>query len=304
MIVCESCGLVLMERLAYGDPLPEVLQGDESLEAYWTYGSALSPELPQQPIGLTGASNEVQLSRQLTPPPVQQMNKNVPGDLNAPYRVIQQLRDSWPVPEAPVSLAKKYFQQFSKKGVLKNTRFVRATETVVCAFLACRGSLQARTCQELKSLPGIAPNRIGKLIYKLKGLIKKKVMASNQPGSPATSLTDVAKAYCARFGAELHFCAALRVEETAKLLIDRAWPLIGHFHTNTVSAICLYMACHVLGEPRNFKEVGEESKVTTQTLQKAYTQLFPQIDELFDPTWENVDVSLLPNPRGRRGLGK
>ncbi|KAI1859230.1 uncharacterized protein JN550_012150 [Neoarthrinium moseri] len=172
-IVCESCGLVLMERLAYEDPPPEVLQGDGSLEAYWTYGSALSPELPQQPIGLTEASNEVQLSGQLTPP-AQQMSKKVPEDLKAPYRVIQRLCDSWPAPEAAVNLAKKYFQQISKKGVLKNNRSVRATETAVCAFLACRGSSQARTCQELKSLPSIAPNRMGKLIYKLEGLIKKK----------------------------------------------------------------------------------------------------------------------------------
>jgi len=66
----------------------------------------------------------------------------------------------------------------------------------------------------------------------------------------------------------------------------------------SVAAACIYMASHLLGEPRSAKEIGAVAGVSDGTIRTAYKYLYQEREMLIEPDWlkgENAKMENLPS---------
>lgn len=54
---------------------------------------------------------------------------------------------------------------------------------------------------------------------------------------------------------------------------------------NSNAAACVYMAAHLTGKPKTFKEVGAVAGVTESTIRNSYKYLYMYREKVIDPTW-------------------
>lgn len=67
----------------------------------------------------------------------------------------------------------------------------------------------------------------------------------------------------------------------------------------SVAAACIYMASHLLGQPKSAKDISAIAGVGSTTIRNAYKVIYPDREKLVDPKWlqdGNSNMSKVPRP--------
>ena len=66
----------------------------------------------------------------------------------------------------------------------------------------------------------------------------------------------------------------------------------------SIAAACIYMASHLMGQPKSPKDISAVAGVSDGTIRNAYKLIFPKREKLIDPEWlesgKGGDIRALP----------
>ena len=128
------------------------------------------------------------------------------------------------------------------------------------------------------------------LIWRLKGSGPANDDYKNTQSTDPTTLCD---RYCAQL--DLKFAISKIAQEIATKT-DKVGSLAGRSPLS-IAAACIYMASHLMGQPKTPKDISAVAGVSDGTIRNAYKLVYPKREELIDPAWLGEgkgDVALLP----------
>ncbi|KAK3390776.1 cyclin-like protein [Podospora didyma] len=302
-MVCASCGLVVGERIIdtrsewrtfsnddqgnddpsrVGDGPNQLIDGDQ-LQTTIAYDGK-------------NAKNLSHLQNKIT-------QDKSSKTLLAAYRDIQSLTDSFNGGTQVSNGAKHIFKLVEDNKALKG----KSQEAIIagCIFIACRQTGVPRTFRELYSLTKVSKKEIGRVFKQLESFLQKMGGEAEIARASAFQHTYQAKGstsaveLCARYCSNLGLKNAVRVEDCARRLAKQSSSVadLAGRSPLSVAAACIYMASHLMGEPKTSKEIALIAGVSDGTVKTAYRYLYSAKDliltkEAFDD--EVPDVNKLP----------
>ena len=94
------------------------------------------------------------------------------------------------------------------------------------------------------------------------------------------------KELCDRFCAQLNF-KSFRITSVSREIavqMDKVGSLAGRSPLS-IAAACIYMASHLMGEPKSPKDISNVAGVSDGTIRNAYKLIYPKREKLIDPKW-------------------
>lgn len=299
-IVCGSCGLVLSDRLI--DTRSEwrtFANDDQGNDDPSRVGDApnlmLDGDQLQTTIAFEGknAKNLAHLQNKVT------QDKASKALLEA-YRQIQLYTDSMNLGTQVANAAKHIFKLVDDNKALKG----KSQEAIIagCIFIACRQTDSPRTFREIFSLTKVSKKEIGRVFKQLESFLQKmggeaeiaKASMLNQQYQAKGSTSAVE--LCARYCSNLDFRDPVRVENVARRLAEKSTQVadLAGRSPLSVAAACIYMASHLVGQPRNSKQIALVSGVSDGTVKTAYRYLYSErakilTEEVFPEGVPNTD---------------
>lgn len=331
-LICGSCGLVLQERSIdtssewrtfsnddqgnddpsrVGDGPNALLNGAQlNTNIAFADGGMRSKELHR-------AQNKVNLDKG---------NKNL---LQA-YKQIGALCDGWQLPNSVSDTAKHIFKDAEESRLFKG----KSQEALIagCVFLACRRNMVPRSFREVMELTKVSKKEIGRTFKLLEtflmnmekykggnggthmvaggksdvitdGFIRTLLNVSLQgtvvyneayKGVGTADPADLCQRYCSMLDMDqrtTNVAIAIAHNMTKTGALDGRSPL-------SSAAACIYMAGHLMGQPKNAKEIMGVAKVSDSTIRHAYKLLHAVKDKLIDEEIMNrgADPEKLPKP--------
>ncbi|KAK4103440.1 cyclin-like protein [Parathielavia hyrcaniae] len=303
-MVCASCGLVL-DRIIDTRSEWRTFSGDDNgNEDPSRVGDApnlmIDGDQLQTSIAFDGkgAKNLAHLQNKIT------QDKGTKALLQA-YRDIQALTDSINTGTQVANTAKHIFKMVDDNKALKG----KSQEAIVagCIFIACRQTGVPRTFREIYGLTKVSKKEIGRVFKLLEAFLQK--MGGEDKVAKATGYSQqyqakgstTADELCIRFCSALSFRNPVRVESIARRLTERSSEVsdLAGRSPLSVAAACIYMAAHLVGEPRSYKAIAAVSNVSDGTVKTAYRYLYAAKDtvltkevfpeELFDDVLAKAD---------------
>lgn len=167
-----------------------------------------------------------------------------------------------------------------------------------CIFIACRSNNTPRTFREIYNLTHVSKKEIGRVFKQLESYLIKKQMEDptgslisiqNVAGFQSTSSTsasDLVTRYISNLGIRNQALA----EKVAKALAAKtsSVPDLAGRSPLSVAAACIYMASHLISEPKTSKEIANIAGVSDGTIKTAYRFLYQARETL-------ITADLLPN---------
>ncbi|AEO66611.1 uncharacterized protein THITE_2170336 [Thermothielavioides terrestris NRRL 8126] len=283
-VVCASCGLVLGERIidsrsewrtfsnddqGNDDPSrvgegPNLMIDGDQLQTAIAYDGKNAKNLAH----LQNKINQDKGSKALM----------------AAYRDIQSLTDSINAGAQVANAAKHIFKMVEDNKALKG----KSQEAIIagCIFIACRQTGVPRTFREIYGLTKVSKKEIGRVFKQLEVFLQK--MGGEDAIAQASLFNQVYMAkgstsaveLCARYCSNLHFRNPVSVENIARRLADKSTQVsdLAGRSPLSVAAACIYMASHIVGEPRNPRQISEVSGVSDGTVKTAYRYLYAARD--------------------------
>ncbi|KAL2130355.1 hypothetical protein VTI74DRAFT_6559 [Chaetomium olivicolor] len=284
-MVCGSCGLVLGGRII--DTRSEWRtfanddQGNDDPSRVGEGPNALiDGDQLQTSIAFDGknARNLAHLQNKIN------QDKGSKALMNA-YRDIQGLTDSINAGVQVANAAKHIYKLVDDNKALKG----KSQEAIIagCIFIACRQTNVPRTFREIYSLTKVSKKEIGRVFKLLESFLQKmggeaavaqaSLTAQQYQSKGSTSSHEL----CARFCSNLNFLNPVAVESVASRLAKKATQVadLAGRSPLSVAASCIYMASHLMGEPRNPKQISKVSGVSDGTVKTAYRFLYAARDQ-------------------------
>ncbi|KAK0636557.1 cyclin-like protein [Bombardia bombarda] len=279
-MVCSSCGLVLGERII--DTRSEwrtFSNDDQGNDDPSRVGDGpnlmIDGDQLQTTIAFEGknAKNLSHLQNKMT------QDKSSKVLLQA-YRDIQSLTDSINAGTQVANASKHLFKLVEDNKAMKG----KSQEAIIagCIFIACRQTGAPRTFRELYTLTKVSKKEIGRVFKQLETFLQKmggedkvvKASSLNQQYQAKGSTSAVE--LCARYCSNLSFHNPVRVEDVARRLAKGSTAVadLAGRSPLSVAAACIYMASHMVGEPRTSKEIALISGVSDGTVKTAYRYLY------------------------------
>lgn len=196
------------------------------------------------------------------------------------YRDIAGLTDSINCGAQASNAAKHIFKLVEDHKALKG----KSQEAIIagCIFIACRQTNVPRTFRELHSLTKVSKKEIGRVFKALEMFLQKQggeehvvknanVFKQQYQAKGSTSAVELCARYCSNVG----FRNPVGVEHVATRLAKGAAKVsdLAGRSPLSVAAACIYMASHLVGEPRNSKEIALIAGVSDGTVKTAYKYL-------------------------------
>lgn len=283
-MVCGSCGLVLGERII--DARSEwrtFSNDDQGNDDPSRVGEGpnlmIDGDQLQTSIAFDGknAKNLAHLQNKVN----QDKGSKV---LMAAYRDIQGLTDSINAGTQVANAAKHIFKMVDDNKALKG----KSQEAIIagCIFIACRQTGVPRTFREIYSLTKVSKKEIGRVFKQLEAFLQKMGGEDAIAAASFFNTTYQAKGstsaveLCARYCSNLQFRDPVSVENVARRLADKSTQVsdLAGRSPLSVAAACIYMASHIVGEPRTSKQISEVSGVSDGTVKTAYRYLYAARD--------------------------
>ncbi|KAK3319081.1 cyclin-like protein [Apodospora peruviana] len=215
--------------------------------------------------------------------------------LLAAYRDIQSLTDSIGAGAQVANGAKHIFKLVEDNKAMKG----KSQEAIIagCIFIACRQTGMPRTFREIYSLTKVQKKEIGRVFKQLESFLQK---VGEQPGAVQASSafnqqyqakgSTQADELCARYCSDLGFNNPVRVEDIARRLAkgSQGVEALAGRSPLSVAAACIYMACHMMDEPKPSKEIASVVGVSDGTVKTAYRFLYQARDQIMggkDSKW-------------------
>lgn len=205
--------------------------------------------------------------------------------LMAAYRDIQGLTDSINAGGQVANAAKHIFKMVDDNKALKG----KSQEAIIagCIFIACRQTGVPRTFREIYGLTKVSKKEIGRVFKQLEVFLQK-MGGEDAIAQQANAFSQVYTAkgstsaveLCARYCSNLGFRTPVAVENVARRLAEKSTQVsdLAGRSPLSVAAACIYMASHIVGEPRTSKRISEISGVSDGTVKTAYRYLYAARD--------------------------
>ena len=104
-----------------------------------------------------------------------------------------------------------------------------------------------------------------------------------------------AEELCGRYGSQLIMSqVAINCSQDLAIKLKNMGNLAGRSPLS-VAAACIYMASHLMGDPRTPKQIGSVASVSDGTIRTAYKHMIPQKEALIDSKWLGEGMGDLKN---------
>ena len=333
-MICDSCGLVLAERSIDqssewrtfsnddqgNDDPSRVGDGPNSL----LNGAQLNTNIAFGDGGMR--SKELHRAQNRA-----NLDKGNKGLLSA-YKTIGALCEGWQLPTSVADTAKHLYKEADESRVFKG----KSQEALIagCVFLACRRNNVPRSFREVMELTKVSKKEIGRTFKLLESFLMKQqkdkegqtsmvaggefalllsslaevqelllncddhlgmVVANEQyKGSGTADPGDLCSRYCSMLDMDqkttnLAIALAAKTNNTGALA-GRS-PL-------SAAAACIFMAGHLMGNPKNAKEIQGVAGVSDSTIRHAYKLMFQDKEKIIteEILARGADPGKLPKP--------
>jgi transcription initiation factor TFIIB len=288
-MVCASCGLVVGERII--DTRSEwrtFSNDDQGNDDPSRVGDGPNMLLEGSQLETTIAFDGGKGSKNLSHIQNKMVNDKATKSLLQAYREIGTLTDSINAGKAVADAAKHIYKLVEDAKVMKG----KSQEAIIagCIFIACRHNNVPRTFREIFSLTRVSKKEIGRVFKQLETFLGKQDpnVVKNQThdkyqGKGSTSADEL----CARYCSQLRFRNSQKIEKVSRSLAAKtsAVPDLAGRSPLSVAAACIYMASHLLGEPRSSKDIAQVAGVSDGTIKTAYRFLFQAKEQLIEDEW-------------------
>lgn len=204
-----------------------------------------------------------------------------------------------------INAAKHIYKLVDKHKVMKG----KPVEAVVagCVFLAFRQNKAPRTFKEIHHLTNVSKKELGRVYKQLVNfLMRIKDDSINSGGG--TSLNTVttfeqsavgAAELCARYVSQIGFKNQQKISRIARGLAEQANTIsaLAGRSPLSVAAACIYMACHLAGEPSASGPIAKKASVSDGTVKTAYKFLFAAREQLVKQEWLDEGARLEDIPQ-------
>lgn len=247
------------------------------------------------------------------------------------YKQIGGLCDGWQLPASVSDTAKHLFKDADASKLFKG----KNPEALIagCVFLACRRNAVPRSFREVMELTKVSKKDIGRTFKQLESFLMSKekqrdgataMIAGGERSHPSFSLQEIQElllmvddegttvyneAYkgsgtadpadlCSRFCSMLQM--EIRTQNVAVAIAQQATKagvLAGRSPLSTAAA-CIYMAGHIMGQPKLPKEIQQVAGVSDGTIRHAYKLLWQDREKLLteEILARGADPEKLPKP--------
>jgi len=226
------------------------------------------------------------------------------------YKQIGALCDGWQLPNAVSDTAKHLFKDAEESRLFKG----KSTEVMIAGavFLACRRNNVPRSFREVMDLTKVSKKEIGKTFKLLEAFLMQKSKEKNAQGGVTTVAggiivaNDTYKGSATADPADLcqRYCSMLSMDQrTTNVAIaiaanmTKVGALAGRSPLSSAAA-CIYMAGHLMADPKSAKDIQAVARVSDSTIRHAYKLLYAERDKLIDEdvTRRGADPERLPKP--------
>jgi len=310
-MMCDSCGLVLAQRSIDmssewrtfsnddqgGDDPSRVGDGPNAL----LNGAQLNTNIA---FGDGGMRNK-ELMRAQNKSNVDKGNKQL---LQA-YKQIGALCDGWQLPASVADTAKHLFKDADESRLFKG----KSTEALIagCMFLACRRNNVPRSFREVMELTKVSKKEIGRTFKLLESFLmgKDKEAKAGQTAMVAGGTVVYNEQYKGTGTSDPselcnRYCSMLNMDQrTTNIAISLAQrmtstgALAGRSPLSSAAA-CIFMAGHLMSQPKNAKEIMHVARVSDSTIRHAYKLLYNEKEKLIteEIMARGADPERLPKP--------
>ena len=299
-LVCATCGIVLKDRLI-------------SVESEWrTFNSDDSRGEDPNRVGdadndlLTGSNSGTQIgggfsnrdTRRLQITQSKLAGNKQDGKLQDAYRRIQEWAETLKIPSGTSQLAKRYYMKVYDSAAFrgKNADAVLAG----CLFIACRQHKVPRSFAEIFGTTSVPKKEVGRMYKLLEKHLKHEAQSEsdalesqglNTAGSQyETTQTirpqDMVERICNQLGIRNRSIVNYATHLARQVVTIQ--DLAGRSPLSTASA-CIYMAAHLVGQPRSYKDISKFANVSDATIKQAYQRLYENRSTVVLPAWIKAD---------------
>lgn len=323
--VCGSCGLVLGDRIIDTRSEWRTFANDESgSDDPSRVGSAANPLFGGSQLETSisfgdGGQRSRELNRAHAKMNQSKSNKN----LKEAYAKISAICTPLGLTNDIIETTSHLFKATEDVKVFKG----KNTDAIIagCLFIACRQLGSPRTFKEINRATTVTKKEVGRTFKILQAFFvqQKKIKAGGlaPPGGEylgnsmiSTILTALtlgtligesyqnkssteAKELCDRYCDQLALSmASSKIARAIAEKMSAGGSLAGRSPLSAAAA-CIYMASHLMGDPKSPKEIAAVADVSDGTIRTAYKLLYAEIDKLIQPEWLGEgkgDMSKLP----------
>ncbi|KAM0283149.1 hypothetical protein ACHAQH_002630 [Verticillium albo-atrum] len=291
-MVCGSCGLVVGERII--DTRSEwrtFANDDQGNDDPSRVGDAGNPLLDGAQLETSIAFSEGRDHKNLAR--IQnksQTDKNTKA-IGSAFREISAFTDSINLGKNVADGAKHIYKLCHDHSFMKG----KPQEALVagCIFIACRQAGVGRTFREIYQVTNVSKKEIGRVFKALESFLQK--IKETNPGGNAiqdlsgykASTSTNAEDLCTRFTSQLPFRQSQKIENVSRALARKTVSVseLAGRSPLSVSAACIYMASHLMEEPKTSKDIAAVAGVSDGTIKTAYKFLYHARERLIEKEW-------------------
>ena len=300
-LVCSDCGVVLADRLISSESEWRTFNSDDSRgEDPNRVGEADNDLLTSSNIGTSigggyssGATRKLQMTQQKI-----SANKS-DAKLQDAYSRLNEWGNQLKIQSGPLNLAKRYYSKVAESPVFrgKNVDGILAG----CLFIACRQQKVPRSFAEIYGITSVAKKEIGRMYKLLEKFLReddnKERQAQNQGGllenagpeftaTPTLTAVQMIDRICNQTGLDSRYIVNYATDLATR--IGDIQELAGRSPLSTAAA-CIYMAAHLVGTPKSYKEISRFANVSDATIKQAYKKLWEVRWRFVKKEWVKVD---------------
>ena len=291
-MVCQSCGVVVGTRII--DTRSEwrtFANDDHGGDDPSRVGAAQDEFVEGQQLSTTVAFSESKAHKALSRTQNSANQDRQQKGLMQAYKEIVSLCEAINLGQNVSNAAKHIFKLVDKYKFMKG----KPQEAVIagCIFIACRQNNVPRTFRDIYNLTSVSKKEIGRVFKQLQKFLQK---LQDTEGEGATGLNTVtnyenttvgAEDLCSRYVSQLGFKNQQKISKISRDLAEKANDIAALAGRSplSVAAACIYMACHLVGEPKASLPIAKQAGVSDGTVKTAYKYLFAAREQLIKKEW-------------------
>ncbi|KAI9904877.1 hypothetical protein N3K66_001406 [Trichothecium roseum] len=303
-MVCESCGLVVGSRII--DTRSEwrtFANDDQAGDDPSRVGGPSDEFIEGEQLATTVAFSESKAHKALSRTQNNANQDKSQKGLMQAYKEIVSLCEALNTGQNITNAAKHIFKLVDKHKIMKG----KSQEAVIagCIFIACRQNQAPRTFREIYHLTSVNKKEIGRIFKTLQSFLQKLQADGGDEGVTLNAVRNYsnhsskAADLVNRNVSELDFRRQNKIQKIGRDLANQAEDLesLAGRSPLSIAAACIYMACHLVGEPRSSLAIAKQAGVSDGTVKTAYKFLFVAREQLMKKEWLDDGTSLANLPQ-------
>lgn len=292
-MVCEDCGVVVGQRII--DNRSEwrtFANDDQNGDDPSRVGGPQDEFIEGQQLATTVAFSETKAHKALSRTQNNASAEKGQKNLMQGYKEIVSLCEAINMGQNVSNAAKHIFKLVDKHKVLRG----KPQEVIIagCIFVACRQNNVPRTFREIFNLTNVGKKEVGRVFKQLQAFLQKirdedekEAVTGLDTVTSYENTTTSAADLCGRYVSQLGFKSQQRITNLARAVAVEGQKdvRIGGRSPLSVAAACIYMVCHLVGEPRHSQPIAAQAGVSDGTVKTAYKILYSLRDQLIKKEW-------------------